>query len=158
MVWNYNCIFISYISIGAMWFWLFVSYFLIDSGASLPRKFCEGIERYSFKKRLYLIVQSSICPLSLSFINTVAVLQRYFVWYRSKVLSSLPPLERMFKGQTLCKWRRSDEVPQRSVITVLRGRDTRSYSKVEHSNWEQRLPCWEVGMWSAEDQLHIKVW
>ena len=78
-------------------------------------------------------------------------------------LSSLRAHERGFKRQTLCQWRgrencSDEEVAQRTVNRILRGRDTCSYSKVEHYNREKRWLCRQVGMWSIEDQLHFNVW
>ena len=40
----------------------------------------------------------------------------------------------------------------------LRGRDTDFHSKVKHCYWEKQWLCWEVGMWSIEDQLYLDVW
>ena len=47
--------------------------------------------------------------------------------------------------------------PWRKVMRILRGRDTRSYSKVEQCYREKQKLCWEVGMRSMEDQLHFDV-
>ena len=63
-------------------------------------------------------------------------------------LLSHQPHEREFKRQTLCQWwgseNCSDEIAQRTVNRILRGRDTCSYSKVEHDYWEKWWLCWEV--------------
>ena len=77
-------------------------------------------------------------------------------------LSSLRPYGREFKRQTICQWRGTenccDEVSQRIVNRILRGRDISSHSKVEHCYWEKRWLCWEVGIRSIEDKLHFDVW
>ena len=76
--------------------------------------------------------------------------------------SYLWPKERGFKRQTLCQWRESencsDEVAQRTVNWILWSRDTCSHLKVEQCNLEKRWLCWEVGMWSTENHLHLGVW
>ena len=46
----------------------------------------------------------------------------------------------------------------KEVNRFLQDRDTCSHLKAEYCYWELRLLCWEVGMWSTEDQLHFDVW
>ena len=65
-------------------------------------------------------------------------------------LSSLRPNKRGFEGQTLFQWRGSEnwseEVSQRTINQILRGRDTCFHSKVKHCYWEKRWLCWLEGM------------
>ena len=76
-------------------------------------------------------------------------------------LSALRPYEREFKRQTLYQWWESencsDEVAQRTVNRILWSWDTCSLSKLEQCYLEKHWLCWEVRMWSIEDQLHFYV-
>ena len=60
---------------------------------------------------------------------------------------------------TLCHWRcrenYSDEVPQRTVKRILRGRDTCSHSNIEDYCPEERWLCWEVEIGFRKDHLHF---
>ena len=65
----------------------------------------------------------------------------------------------MKERQTVCKWQGSkncrDEVVQRTVKRILRGRDTCSHSKVWDYYWEKQWLCCEVRMRATENQLHF---
>ena len=77
-------------------------------------------------------------------------------------LSSLRPNDRGLKRQTLCYWQGSencsDNVVQRTVNRILRGKGICFHLKVKHCYSEKRWLCWEVGMWFTEDKLHFDVW
>ena len=96
-----------------------------------------------------------------------------FAWrYSQYILISLPrhwhnvclinPFKEAEEMINILPWWASencnDEMAQKTINRTLRGKDTCSHSKVEHCYRNKWRLCWEVGMWSTEEQLHFYVY
>ena len=94
-------------------------------------------------------------PIQADNFTTSSILTRFSTFR----LSSLWLHQRRSKSQTLYQWQGSEnccfEAAQRTVNKILRGKDTCSHSKVEYWYREKQWLCWEVGMRSTEEQLHL---